>query len=202
MSLWVVSYAVLWIVVAILVVTNIAMFRQLGLLHLRFGPRGAFGSDQGPALSDSAPAFEAKDLAGQVHALGDGSPETTLVFVAPQCEVCEDLIPAIRALNRTLPRPGRLLVISSSDGDSTRSFARRVDPVPVIADARISSSYGVTSTPFAVHVAGGGIVVQKGVVNTLEQLEGIADAGAVQLDFGADPFNDQPSRTEGVEARG
>ena len=177
MSLWLVSYVALWLVAILLTFSTVVLFRQLGLLHLRFGPRGALALDEGPPIGTPVPEFVETDTRGKTHRVGGpGNADTTLVFVSPECGVCEDLIPAIRAADRGSPRGSRLIVVSAADNSQSSRFAERVGGIPVVASREVADLYRVYSPPFAVRLNSGGTTVFKGVINTLEQLEGVIDA--------------------------
>src|SRR6476646_5574020 len=50
-AFWVASYAALWLAVAALAALVLALYRQVGVLHLRLGPRGALEEEgEGPEL--------------------------------------------------------------------------------------------------------------------------------------------------------
>lgn len=184
MSLWLVSYVALWLLALLLVGSTILLFRQLGLLHLRFGPRGAIPMDEGLPVDTAAPVVESTDIRGATHLIGGPGSATTLVFVSPGCSICEYLVPAIRALYRTLPLEARLLVVTNSDNGAAASYARQLGAVPVIADPKVAELYDVVDTPFALHLNREGVIVRKGMVNTLEQLESVVeDAGLELIDF-------------------
>lgn len=196
MSVWAISYVALWATVVMLVLMTIVLFRQLGLLHLRLGPGGALALDEGPSLHNDAPAFSATDMLGRFHAVGGAGQATTLVFVAPRCGACEELIPAVRAVHRSLRPHARLLVISRGDDIATADYRRSLKDVPVIAAPDLSTLYGISTTPFVIQVSEGGQVVAKGVVNTLEQLEGLLDSSHVELG----PESSEAFDKSGIEA--
>lgn len=175
MSLWLASYIVLWLLVLLVVLSVVVLFRQLGVLHLRFGPRGALSTEEGPELQAPAPVVDSVDTSGRTWRVGGTGQPTTLVFVSPQCSICEDLLPAIRAVHRSIPPDSQLMVVSTGNDEVSASHARRLKPVPVLADPSVAEVFRVVATPFAVHVDGSGLVVRKGVVNTREQLESVAD---------------------------
>src|SRR3954468_551023 len=53
-AFWEASYAVLWLAVVALVVLVLSLYRQVGVLHLRLGPRGALEQEgEGPELGAS-----------------------------------------------------------------------------------------------------------------------------------------------------
>jgi hypothetical protein len=83
-TFWVASTVALWIVVAGLLVLVLALYRQVGVLHLRLGPRGAFEHDgESLPLGASAP---------------EGLARTLLVFTSETCPVCRQILPGLRAL--------------------------------------------------------------------------------------------------------
>ena len=48
------AFVVQWILLVVLAVVVIALARQVGMLHLRLGPRGALEiDDEGPMLGDT-----------------------------------------------------------------------------------------------------------------------------------------------------
>lgn len=182
MSLWVASYIALWLLTMVMAFAVVVLFRQLGLLHLRFGPRGILPSDDGPSLKTDAPRVSAIDLAGRSHDLVELGVRTTFVFVAPKCSVCELILPGIRSISRRLPKDSRLYVISDGDRQSTEKYAARLKGVTVIASPAVAEAFGVSTTPFGLHVDPSGIVVEKGVLNTLEQIESLVEASNLELD--------------------
>jgi methylamine dehydrogenase accessory protein MauD len=182
MSLWVASYITLWILTMVMALAIVALFRQLGLLHLRFGPRGALAGDEGPPLRAEAPRLIATDIAGGHYTVGEPGIRTTLVFVSPKCSVCELVLPAIKPIYRKLPEGSQLLVISDGDVQSTEEYAARLRGVPVIASPAIAEAYGVSATPFGVHVDARGLIADKGIINSLEQIESLVEASNVELE--------------------
>lgn len=181
MSIWLVSYVALWLLVLLIVMCVVVLFRQLGVLHLRFGPRGALGLNEGPPLRSEAPVAEVVDMRRRKHRIGGVGSATTLVFVSPRCAICEDLVPAIRALHRAMPSGARLLVVSDGDEEASAAYARQLSSVPVVADPNVAQLYRVVETPFALHIDPDGIVARKGVVNTLEQLESVTEDPQTEL---------------------
>jgi hypothetical protein len=85
-AFWLAAFAALWLLVAALAALVFALYRQVGVLHLRLGPRAAFEHDgEGLPLGDQAPA----DTAGSL-----------VVFTSPSCPVCAQIVPGLRAIGR------------------------------------------------------------------------------------------------------
>lgn len=93
------------------------------------------------------PAPELDDLARTGSAL--------VAFFSPTCPLCRDLAPAVGALRR--------------DGIQVRV-------VDEAADQEAFERWNVPGSPFAVHVLDGAVMA-KGLVNTLEQLDGLVSLG-------------------------
>lgn len=141
-----VAIAVLAAAVVLLTVLVLALYRQVGVLSLRLGPRLALElEDEGPPLQRAAPAL---------RGLARSGPEL-VAFSSPSCRLCAELAPGLRALAR--------------DGLPLHEVMEDVH-----ADA--FERWGVPGTPFVVYVEDG-IVAAKGLVNTLEQVDGVVATG-------------------------
>jgi len=141
-----VALILLGVVVAVLVVLVLALYRQVGVLERRLGPRAALEiPDEGPPFGVRAPALDGL--------LGRGS--ELIAFGSERCRLCRELAPGFRALAR--------------DGVAVRGVDEDAEP-----DA--FARYRVPGTPYVVH-AFDGVVVAKGLVNTLEQVEELLGAG-------------------------
>jgi len=88
-----------------------------------------------------------------------GAGSELVVFASPGCRLCHELEPGLRAL----ARDGHALVPVREDL-APADFAR----------------WGVPGTPFLVHVVDG-VVAAKGLVNTLEQAEGLVATGRARV---------------------
>jgi uncharacterized membrane protein YphA (DoxX/SURF4 family) len=143
----------LWVAIAILAaavvgltVLVLALYRQVGVLSLRLGPRMALElEDEGPALGRAAPAL---------RGLARTGPEL-VAFSSPSCRLCAELAPGLRALSRE---------------------GLAVHEVMEDAHADVFARWGVPGTPYVVAVEDG-IVAAKGLVNTLEQVDGVIATG-------------------------
>jgi hypothetical protein len=115
-----VALAVLGVSVAILVVLVLALYRQVGVLEARLGPRAALElADEGPPLGATAPA-----LAG----LARSGPEL-VAFGSPGCRLCAEIEPALTALARD-----GLAVRLVAEDQHPEAFGRyRVPGTPYVA---------------------------------------------------------------------
>ncbi len=133
-------------VVAVLVVLVLALYRHVGILERRLGPRSALEiPEEGPPFGVRAPGLEG--LAGRGSEL--------IAFGSDHCGLCRELAPGFRALSRT-----GLAVRGVDEGAEPEAFAR----------------FRVPGTPYVVHTVDG-VVMAKGLVNTLEQVEELVGVG-------------------------
>jgi hypothetical protein len=146
----VIAVVVLTLVVATLAALLLALYRQVGLLTLRMGP--AQGALELPGEGPEL-AANAPPLEGL---LGRGS--ELIAFFSPSCRLCRELLPAVQALGRE-----GVAISIVDEGENPEAFR----------------CWNVPGSPFAVHVVDG-VVTAKGLVNTLEQLEGLVEIGTAR----------------------
>src|SRR5215218_544358 len=99
---------------------------------------------------------------GVAPELASSGPELA-VFFSPGCRLCRQLAPGVRALGRE-----GLAVHVVYENEAPETFER----------------WAVPGTPFAVHIVDG-VVMAKGTVNTLEQLEQLVSIGAERVERAA-----------------
>jgi hypothetical protein len=152
------------LVLLALVVLAVAVVVLAALVLALYRQVGLLTLRVGPGISlelaeEGPPLGEpAPELAG----LAGAGPELT-VFFSPGCRLCRQLAPGVRALGREgLP----VHVVYESEEPET--FER----------------WAVPGTPFAAHIVDG-IVVAKGTVNTLEQLEQLVSIGTERVERAA-----------------
>lgn len=177
---WLVSYVVLWALVLFLALLVAALARQIGVLHMRLGVRGALEVDEeGPPLGEVPPPAEVVDLEGAPHQVGGPGAPTLLLFVSPGCPICREVLPGVAPAARA----GDLRPLVLVDDEDPRSLdLYRGARVPVAAARDVAETYDIPGTPFAVISDRAGVVRAKGTVNTLEQLEGLVDTARRRLE--------------------
>jgi len=83
-TFWTVSYVALWAAVLGLAALVLALYRQVGILHLRLGPGHAFEHEaEGLPLGEPAP---------------DGMAARLVVFTSRDCPICAQIVPGLRVL--------------------------------------------------------------------------------------------------------
>lgn len=138
--------AILVLAVAVLAVMVLALYRHVGVLERRLGPRSALEiAAEGPAFGVRAPEL------GGIAGVGS----ELIAFGSDNCRLCRELAPGLRALAR--------------DGLSVRGVDEDAEP-------DVFARFRVPGTPYVVHIVDG-VVVAKGLVNTLEQVEELIGVG-------------------------
>ena len=150
-GVWIVSYVLLWLAVLGLSVMVVALLRQVGVLHTRLRPLGVHFAGEGPERLVPAPPVP--DVDYRDHAM------TLLAFSSPTCELCRELLPSLRVLERQYRD---LVLVEVELGDRNQ---------PVF------SAFNVRSTPYVVTVDRHGVVQGRGVANSLEQVEVLGEEG-------------------------
>lgn len=178
---WLASYLALWALVIVLALVVVALARQVGVLHLRLGPRGALEvDDEGPPLGEAPEPADAPALGGEVLTIGGPGTPQLVLFVSPGCPVCREVLPSLPAVARA----ARLapVVVSDAPLDETPHAYRDLPDVPVVPSPDVARAYAVPGTPYAVVLDVMGVVRAKGTVNNLEQMEGLVDTARRRLE--------------------
>jgi hypothetical protein len=140
------AIALLALAVVVLGVLVLALYRQVGVLTQRLGPRAALElAEEGPPLGAPPPPLAGLRRAG---------PEL-VAFMSAGCRLCGEVQPGLRALAR--------------EGLAVRT-------VDEAADRDVFARWTVPGTPFVVYVVDG-VVAAKGLVNSLEQIDGLIAVG-------------------------
>jgi hypothetical protein len=152
------------LVVIALVVLGVAVVALAALVLALYRQVGLLTLRVGPGvaleLAEEGPPLG--DAAPELAGLASSGPELA-VFFSPGCRLCRQLAPGVRALGRE-----GLAVHVVYENEAPETFER----------------WAVPGTPFAVHIVDG-VVVAKGTVNTLEQLEQLVSIGAERVERAA-----------------
>jgi len=176
---WLVSNALLWVLVLVLAAVVAALTRQVGLLHDRVAPVGALSGAETPRVGEAAPVLELRDWSGEVLRLGgpeSGGRDTLLLFVSPTCPVCKELLPVARSLAGA--QGGRLRLVLASDGprEEHEAFVERHRLAPYVLSRPLGLAYQIARLPHAVLIDSEGRVRARGLVNSREHLESLFEA--------------------------
>ncbi|MDP1847020.1 MAG: hypothetical protein Q8K79_04430 [Solirubrobacteraceae bacterium] len=176
---FVVSYVALWIVIGLSMILWLSVIRQIGILHARLGPRGAVSSEEGLPLGAELATVSVATVAGTQSTL---PPEGRVLLMVndPGCGLCEDLAPSVATLMQDPPDGIEVYVVMTTDdhGYGERFATRhRLAPERVLLAPDAAAQLQLTAAPMAMVVDPGGRLTAAGVVNSLEQLEGLVEEG-------------------------
>src|SRR5258708_6484162 len=115
-----ISQIALWVLLIIMAGLQLALLRQIGVIHERIAPMGALTLDKGPKEGESAPNFEMLDLSQRRIKLGGASASgksALIFFLSPSCPVCKKMLPILKSSART--EASWLEIFLASDGEAT-----------------------------------------------------------------------------------
>lgn len=175
----VISNIVLWVGFLLMVVVNLALARQIGVLYERVAPAGALMMNQQLEVGSPAPEMALPDLGGDIIEVGKVQNRSQLVFfLSPDCPVCNELTPVLKSASRA--ESDWLDVILASDGaeQDHAAYVRRkeLDGFPYVVSELLGKTYGVSKLPYAVLVDESGHIASMGIINSREHLESLFEA--------------------------
>jgi methylamine dehydrogenase accessory protein MauD len=176
MSFLIASQIALWIGLLVLGVVCMALARQIGVLHQRIAPAGALSLRQPLKVGDSAPEMTLTALDGSTVQIGGVRGRgQLLLFLSPDCKICDALLPAVRSAQGAERQ--WLDIVLASDGESYAhaEFVREkhLGKFPYVVSEHLGRSYGVAKLPYAVLIDEAGKLSSTGLVNTREHLESL-----------------------------
>ena len=174
------SNIILWFLVIILSLVVFALARQVGVLHERVAPAGALMPTNGPKVGELTEAGLYKDLDGEPLTLGGVSDDrraTLILWISPTCPVCKGLVPTARSVCED----ENFNLVFASDGDKLEQHQAYVRDLgigryPYIVSQALGMKFAVSKLPFAALIGPDGTLRSKGLVNTREHLESLAES--------------------------
>ncbi len=177
MSFLIASQIALWAAMLALGVVCMALARQIGVLHQRIAPAGALALRQPLKLGEPVPEMSLVALDGAAVRIGGvrGGRSQLVLFVSPDCAICESLLPAVRSAQGA--ERAWLDIVLASDGDAERQLQfvkdKGLGRFPYVLSEQLGRSFGVAKLPYAVLVDEAGKLSATGLVNTREHLESL-----------------------------
>ncbi|MBB3860331.1 methylamine dehydrogenase accessory protein MauD [Novosphingobium hassiacum] len=176
MTALIVSQVISWVVILGLVLTLLALARQVGVLHMRVAPAGALTTNAGPAVGGKAPVVPAHTLDGKDVIVGGPSASTPLrllMFVSATCPLCKGLIPVARSF----AHDERLDLTFVGDDDASAQHkmiaAHGLESYRFINGPEVGQAFEIGKLPYAVLLDADGTILSKGLVNSREHLESL-----------------------------
>ena len=180
MDILVVSNIVLWIGFIAMVVVNIALARQIGVLYERIAPAGALMMNQKLEVGMPAPALSLPDLTATVTDVGKtaSGKSQLLFFLSPDCPVCGSLLPALLSAARAEREWLELILASDGAGQDHRRFVadKGLSAFPYIVSEQLGKAFGVSKLPYAVLIDEQGVIASLGIINSREHLDSLFEA--------------------------
>ena len=181
MDILVISNIALWVAFIVMVIVNLALARQIGVLYERIAPAGALMLNKTLRVGAAAPQLTVQDLDGKLLEIGgpgaDGR-STLLYFLSPDCPVCGSLVPVVKSAARA--ESSWLQVILASDGDNQDHKGyisdKGLEAYPYVVSELLGKTYGVSKLPYAVLIDEKGLIASMGIINSREQLESLFEA--------------------------
>lgn len=176
MNFVVASQILLWLGLLVLGLVCLVLARQIGVLHQRLAPVGALALAQRLKLGDPAPQLALIGLDGSVIDIGGARGRSQLLlFLSPDCAVCEALLPALRSAQGAERRWLDIVLASDGAPEQHRAFVRDQDlgKFPYVLSEQLGRSYGVAKLPYAVLIDEAGKLSSAGLINTREHLESL-----------------------------
>jgi len=164
-----------WVGLALLALLVVGLMREVGLMQLKVGPPGAMGDAQGAPIGATVERLLVEAFDGTPVALPLPDTANLVVFLAPSCGVCHQLIDPVRIVAKH-ERGLAVTVVCGDNEQECRDFlgdmGGRIVVVPDLG-SRIKESLGITSSSFAQVFDRDGVAGPSGVVNNLAHLESL-----------------------------
>jgi hypothetical protein len=154
-------------------IAQIALIRQVGILHARLTPMRALHQDTdvqpGEIISLDHPFWEA--ISAQGHS------RIVVAFISPTCRACAPLLPALNATTKSALRDGETMVVVADADDSRAQEYRRSKRIisPIMGVRGALEANRIPGAPYLVVAEGNGRVIRAGVVNSGEQIDWLLD---------------------------
>jgi methylamine dehydrogenase accessory protein MauD len=167
----------LWIAVLALGVVCLALARQVGVLHQRIAPAGALALRQPLKIGEPVPEMTLNAMDGGAVRIGGtrSARSQLLLFVSPDCAICESLLPAVRSAQGA--ERSWLDIVLASDGEPARQAEfvkdKGLTKFPYVLSEQLGRTFGVAKLPYAVLIDEAGRLSATGLVNTREHLESL-----------------------------
>lgn len=176
----VVSNILLWIGFLVMVVINLALARQIGVLYERIAPAGALMMNQQLTVGSRAPELSLATLDGGIEDIGKVAEKKSqlLFFLSPDCPVCNELTPILKSAAKA--EADWLRVTLASDGQELdhRGYVAKkgLGSFPYVVSELLGKTYGVAKLPYAVLIDETGTIASMGIVNSREHVESLFEA--------------------------
>ena len=176
----VISNILLWIGFVAMVLVNLALARQIGVLYERVAPAGALMMNRTLEVGGEAPQLAVPTIDGEmVDVVKPANGKSQLLFfLSPDCPVCNELTPALKSAARA--ESDWLQVTLASDGDELDHPGyirdKGLQGFPYLVSEQVGRAFGVSKLPYAVLIDEQGKIASMGIINSREHLDSLFEA--------------------------
>ncbi|MBD7968397.1 thioredoxin fold domain-containing protein [Paenibacillus gallinarum] len=164
-----ISYAILWLLVVPLVILNLILFRQLGIMIMGTA-RGV--NQSGIPVGERLPAATTTHLDGRQWSTEElkGRP-ALMLFGSPTCRECAEILPDFQLMTKEHQVKPILMLFSSAELAEDYAHQIEYEDEVVLVSSEFAHQLDVQVTPYAYAIDSQGVIRHKGLVNSREQLE-------------------------------
>jgi methylamine dehydrogenase accessory protein MauD len=165
-----VTYILLWILLAALTVAVFALYHHFGEMYL--SSREGRARD-GPELHRAIKPATVRDLAGEEVRVPRPAVATMLFYATTNCPLCTDLLPALTEV-AARERDIETVVVCGNEPPAVAAWADGLSSAAVVVpdgNRALATRYRINATPFLVLIDRDGVVRGKGIVNGRDGLE-------------------------------
>jgi methylamine dehydrogenase accessory protein MauD len=165
-----ISYVVLWLLVAALTVAVFALYHHFGQMYL--SSREGRARD-GPELHRQVKPAKVRDLQGREVRVPRPAVPTMLFYATTNCPLCTELLPALRDV-AVREADIETVVVCGDEPPAVAAWADGLSSAAVVVpdgDRALATRYRINATPFLVLIDRDGVVRGKGIVNGRDGLE-------------------------------
>ncbi len=170
---------VLVLALLVLAVMQVALARQIGVLHERLAPLGDQEVKPGLDVGQVVPRLILHTLEGQPFTVGDVLPagrKQLLLFVAAECPVCKRVSPIVRQI--AAERGLDLVFVGDGPEPELKAMQQsrpEMQGLPLITGVELALVLQINRMPSVVVLDERGTILAKDLVNTRRQIEGVLD---------------------------
>lgn len=157
---------------AILFIVVLALVREIGIILVRLGPSRPLVTTEGADIGSTVRPIELTSVTGRAVAIVPTKSRLNLMlFMSPACNACEQLMPAVKTFSRAYRDRISVTLVSNllNEGyhtDDGNDFA-------IVHSLELYRQFNIMSTPYAMLLDNNNVVVSRGAVNTLDELESL-----------------------------
>lgn len=164
-----ISYVILWVLVVPLIILNLILFRQLGIMIMGTA-RGV--NQSGIPVGEKLPAATTVHLDGWKWSTEElkGSP-VLMLFGSPTCKECAEILPDFQQMTKEHQVKPLLMLFSTAELAEDYVHQMEYEDEVYLVSSDFAHQMDVQVTPFAYAIDSRGVIRHKGLVNSREQLE-------------------------------